>query len=48
MAYELTCEGQLVASARSEHAMVSSDGRPARIPAERRARLETKSPADKV
>ena len=44
MAYELTCQGQLVASARSEHAMVSSDGRPARIPAEKRARLEKKSP----
>ena len=45
MAYELRCEGELVASARSEHAMVSSEGRPARIPAERRARLEQKSPA---
>ena len=42
MAYELHCGGQLVATARTEHAMVSDDGRPARIPAERRARLEKK------
>jgi acyl-CoA thioester hydrolase len=45
MAYELSCEGELVATARTEHAMVSIDGKPTRIPAERRARLEQKSPA---
>jgi acyl-CoA thioesterase FadM len=45
MAYELRCEGELVASARTEHAMVSGDGKLVRIPAERRTRLEQKSPA---
>lgn len=44
MAYELRCAGELVANAQTEHAMVSSDGRPARIPAERRVRLEQRSP----
>jgi acyl-CoA thioester hydrolase len=47
MAYELRCEGELVASARTEHAMVSSDGKPVRIPAERRARLETRAAPSK-
>jgi acyl-CoA thioester hydrolase len=43
MAYELSCEGERVARAQTEHAMVSSEGRPARIPAERRVRLLQKA-----
>jgi acyl-CoA thioester hydrolase len=43
MGYELHCAAQLVATAETQHAMVSNDGRPVRIPADRRARLEKKS-----
>ena len=37
--YELRCEGETLATARTQHAMVDNDGRPARIPAERRQNL---------
>ena len=37
--YELRCSGELVATARTEHAMVDDTGRPVRIPRERRANL---------
>jgi acyl-CoA thioester hydrolase len=39
MDYRLTCQGQVVASASTQHAMVDADGRPARIPREHRERL---------
>lgn len=39
MAYELERDGELVATARTEHALVGTDGRPKRLPAERRAGL---------
>ena len=39
MAYEIRCGEELVATAATEHAMVDLDGRPRRIPAERRALL---------
>jgi acyl-CoA thioester hydrolase len=40
MDYQLTCEGELVASASTRHAMVDGEGRPARIPREHRERLQ--------
>jgi acyl-CoA thioester hydrolase len=40
MDYRLTCAGQLVASASTQHAMVDGEGRPARIPREHRERLQ--------
>ena len=39
MGYTLECEGALVATAASEHALVDTSGRPRRIPADRRERL---------
>ncbi|RIK92397.1 MAG: thioesterase [Proteobacteria bacterium] len=39
MAYEIRCGDALVATARTEHAMVDRDGRPHRMPPERRASL---------
>lgn len=39
MAYELTCRGELVATATSEHCAIDADGRPVRIPPERRSSL---------
>ena len=39
MAYEIRRGGELVATAATEHAMVDLQGRPSRIPAERRALL---------
>jgi acyl-CoA thioester hydrolase len=43
MGYQLHCAGVLVATAQTQHAMVSNEGRPVRIPPERRARLEQKT-----
>ncbi|MBU6281183.1 acyl-CoA thioesterase [bacterium] len=40
MAYEIDREGERVATARTEHALVGTDGRPRRLPAPRRAGLE--------
>jgi acyl-CoA thioesterase FadM len=42
MAYELTCDGEVVATARTEHALVNGTGRPVRMPKDRRERLEAK------
>lgn len=39
MEYEIRRDDELVATARTAHAMVDLDGRPRRIPAERRAAL---------
>ncbi|MCG8588952.1 MAG: acyl-CoA thioesterase [Proteobacteria bacterium] len=39
MAYRIECDGQAVATGGSEHAAVNEQGRPRRIPAERRASL---------
>jgi acyl-CoA thioester hydrolase len=39
MAYRLACGDQLIASAVTEHALVDENGRPRRIPAERRDKL---------
>lgn len=41
IAYELHHAGELLARARTEHAMVDATGRPVRIPAERRRALAT-------
>ncbi len=40
IAYEIRCGDVLLASALTEHAMVNSSGRPARIPRERRDNLK--------
>ena len=39
IAYRLECRGELLASATTEHAMVDGEGRPRRIPRERRENL---------
>lgn len=39
IAYELRCEGELVATALTEHAFINGAGTPLRIPEERRKRL---------
>lgn len=39
MDYRLTCDGEVVGSASTRHAMVDGEGRPARIPREHRDRL---------
>ena len=41
MAYVIACGGELVATAATGHAMVNGDGKPVRIPKERRARLKS-------
>lgn len=43
--YELRSNGDLVASAVTEHGMVDGQGRPVRIPAERRASMAKKASA---
>jgi len=39
MAYRVLCGETLLAEARTEHALVDAEGRPTRIPAEKRTRL---------
>jgi acyl-CoA thioester hydrolase len=39
-AYRLTVQGQLVATGETDHAITGGDGRPQRIPAELRARMD--------
>ncbi len=43
IAYELRSNGELVATAITEHGMVDASGRPVRIPAERRASMAKKA-----
>jgi acyl-CoA thioester hydrolase len=40
MGYEITRDGECLATASSEHALVDTSGRPRRIPEERRRSLE--------
>jgi acyl-CoA thioester hydrolase len=42
IAYEITRDGERIASGMTEHAMVDQDGRPRRIPRERRAILASR------
>ncbi len=43
IAYELRSNGDLIASAVTDHCMVDETGRPVRIPAERRASMASKT-----
>lgn len=45
IAYELSSNGTLIATAVTEHGMVDGEGRPVRIPAERRASMAKKAVA---
>lgn len=40
MAYEIDRDGERIAEARTEHALVGKDGRPRRLPVERRSGLD--------
>ena len=42
--YTLACDGRLLATATTHHAMVDGSGRPTRIPADRRKNLRTRCP----